>query len=113
MISKLEWNEVVTIYDNLVEQCDGFARKGKTVPYTSSNGYMFTLINKEGEMGVRLSKEAQEAFKSTHNTTIFKSHGAVMKDYVLIPESLYHETKLLVSTFEESFAFVNSLPQKS
>ena len=38
------------IYDQLVSKCDRFTRKGKTVPYTSSNGYMFSLFNKDGEL---------------------------------------------------------------
>ena len=39
-------------YDALVDQCDGIERKGKTMPYTSDNGHMFSLLNKNGEFGI-------------------------------------------------------------
>lgn len=99
-------------YDAIVEACPGIQRKGKTVPYTSDNGYMFTLVNKQAEIGVRLPKGRQEEFKKTYDTTIFKSHGAVMKDYVLVPERLWTDLKLMKALFEESQAYVQSLPPK-
>ena len=101
------------IYDAYIVTLPDIKRKGKTMPYTSSNGYMFSQLNKEGEIGIRLSKEHQELFKKEHNATIFKSHGAVMKDYVLVPEDLFDKKKLLKSLLLESFNFENSLPPKS
>jgi len=47
-----------------------------------------------------------------HNTTIYKSYGAVMKDYVLIPESLYEHMELLIATLRQSHEYVLSLPPK-
>jgi len=52
------WKEKLALYDKLVELSPEFERKGKTVPYTSANGYMFSLLNKDGEFGIRLSKES-------------------------------------------------------
>ncbi len=46
-------------YDQLVAKCERFQRKGKTMPYTSANGHMFSLLNKDGELGMRFSKEVQ------------------------------------------------------
>jgi len=51
------------------------------MPYTSANGYMFSLLNKAGEFGIRLPKERGTEFKEKYNSTIFKSHGAIIKDY--------------------------------
>lgn len=106
------WEEKLTIYDELVARCKGFERKGKTMPYTSANGYMFSLLNKNAELGIRLPKERCKAFMEKHNTTVFKSHGAVMKDYVLIPESMYDDIDLLAGYLKESFKYVMSLPPK-
>ena len=42
------WEENLKRYDELIAKCPRFERKGKTMPYTSSNGYMFSLLNKKG-----------------------------------------------------------------
>ena len=55
------WDERLKIYDKLVSKCPRFQRKGKTMPYTSANGYMFSLLNKAGEIGIRFSKEVQQS----------------------------------------------------
>ena len=107
------WDEKLKFYDKLVATNNKFERKGKTMPYTSANGYMFSLFNKACEIGIRLSKESQDNFKEKHNTTIYKSYGAVMKDYVLIPEHLYNSFDLLAATLDESYEYVMSLPPKS
>ncbi len=104
------WEEKLKFYDKLIATNERFERKGKTMPYTSANGYMFSLFNKACEIGIRLSKESQENFKEKHNTTIYKSYGAVMKDYVLIPEHLYDNLGLLAATLNESYEYVMSLP---
>ena len=49
------WDERLKIYDEIVSKCKRFERKGKTVPYTSANGHMFSLLNKAGEIGFRFS----------------------------------------------------------
>ena len=108
----MEWNAALEIYDNITEACKGFERKGKKMIYTSSNGYMFTLLNKAAEIGIRLPKDEAAKFMKAHNTGDYYSHGAKMKDYVLVPEALYLNKELLVSYFERSFAYVNSLPPK-
>ena len=83
------------IYDQLVAKCDRFERKGKTMPFTSANGYMFSLFNKAGEIGIRFSKEVQEKYMQEFNTTIYKSYGATMRGYILIPESMWKDTTLI------------------
>ncbi len=82
------------------------------MPYTSANGYMFSLFNKAGEIGIRFSKEVQEKYIEEFNTTIYKSYGAVMKGYILIPENLYTNSELVVSLLNESHDYVMSLDPK-
>lgn len=108
----MSWDKTVEIYDQLVAKCSNFERKGKTVPYTSANGYMFSLVNKEGEIGIRLPKTLQKEFMEKYSTTGFKSHGANMKDYVLVPESLRSDLDLLADYLERSYQYVMSLKPK-
>ncbi len=44
------WEEKFNVYDALVTNCSRFPRKGKTMPYTSANGHMFSLLNKDGAL---------------------------------------------------------------
>ena len=106
------WEEKLKYYDALIETQSVFKRKGKTVPYTSANGYMFSQVNKAGEIGIRLPKEMGKKFMEDHQTDIFKSYGAVMKDYVLIPDSLYDKPELLCNLLLLAYEYVMSLDPK-
>lgn len=106
------WEEKLKYYDQLIATNNKFVRKGKIMPYTSANGYMFSLYNKACEIGIRLSPKSGEQFKIEHDTTEYRSYGAIMRDYVLIPERLYDNIELLAKTLDESYEYVMSLPPK-
>lgn len=111
-ISKEEYTEKLKFYDKLIATNFNFKRKGKTMPYTSENGYMFTLFNKAAEIGIRLTKESGAKFMAEHDATIYMSYGAVMKGYVLVPENLYSKLDLLAAYIQESYEYVMSLKPK-
>lgn len=104
--------EKLKTYDAMVTQCSKFERKGKTMPYTSANGYMFSLFNKANEIGIRFSKEIQKRYIEEFNTTLYKSYGAIMQGYILIPEVMWKEEKTIVKLLNESYDYVMSLPTK-
>jgi hypothetical protein len=106
------YKERLDVYDALVAKCDRFQRKGKTMPYTSANGYMFSLLNKAGEIGIRFSKEVQEKYREELNTTLYKSYGATMKGYILIPDTLLSDLDVLAKYLDESYDYVMTLPPK-
>ena len=106
------YEDKLALYDALVRSCKGIERKGKTMPYTSSNGYMFSLFNKSGELGIRLPKDVQEQFKLDFNTGIFMSYGAVMKDYVKVPDDMLNDVKTLKPYLELGLKLVNGLKPK-
>ena len=108
----MTWQEKLAIYDQLVDKCPRFERKGKTVPYTSANGHMFSILNKDGELGFRYSKQVQEKYIQEFDSTIFKSYGAVMKGYVLIPDEMLEDLDRLSAYLNESYDYVMSLPPK-
>jgi hypothetical protein len=107
----MNYDKKLELYDELSAQ-SGIKRKGKTMPYTSANGYMFSLLNKDGEFGIRFSKEVQEKYIKKLNTTTFKSYGATMKGYVLIPENMWNDLNTLANYLKESHEYVMSLEQK-
>ena len=105
----MTWDEKKAIYDELVAKCERFERKGKSMPYTSANGHMFSLLNKAGELGIRYSKQVQEKYMTELNTTFFKSHGATMKGYILIPDAMLEDLDALAVYLDESYDYVMSL----
>ncbi len=46
------------------------------------------------------------------DTTIFKSHGAVVRGYVLIPEKMWDDLDLLAKYLNEGYEYVMSLEAK-
>ena len=106
------WEKKLELYDKLVAKCPRFDRKGKTMPYTSANGYMFSLLNKDGELGIRFSKQVQEKYIQEFGTTIFKSYGAVMKGYVLIADNMFEDLDKLSEYLNESYDYVMTLEPK-
>ena len=106
------WERQLELYDKLVAKCPRFDRKGKTMPYTSANGHMFSLLNKDGQLGIRFSKQVQQKHFQEFGTTIFKSHGAVMNGYVLIPDHMLEDLDKLSVYLNESFDYVMTLEPK-
>ena len=104
-------SEVLKIYEEAISLA-GLERKGKTMPYTSSNGHMFSQLNKDNELGIRLSKEDTAVFDSKYGAEPFKSYGATMREYVLIPNSLLHQKEELSTYLKKGFDFVNTKPPK-
>ncbi|MCB0700856.1 MAG: hypothetical protein H6551_04450 [Chitinophagales bacterium] len=107
----MSYADNLALYDK-VAAAAGIERKGKGMPYTSANGYMFSLLNKDGELGIRLPKDSYKKFIEKNDSGEFRSHGAVMREYVRIPESMLGKTKSLAKLLQESLDYVNSLPPK-
>ena len=102
----------VELYDKLIASNPDIERKGKTMPYTSHNGHMFTYLSKNGSMGLRLPKEDREAFLEKHNTTLFEQYGAVMKEYVTVPDDLLENTEELQEYLDISYGYIRTLKPK-
>ena len=100
------------IYDKLVAKCSRFERKGKNNPYTSANGYMFSLLNKDGEIGIRFSNEVQKKYIEEFDSTILKSYNAVMWGYVLIPDNMLEDLDNVAKYLDESYDYVMTLEPK-
>ena len=100
------------LYEKLIETIPEIERKGKTMPYTSINGHMFSFIDKTGSVGLRLSKEDRETFIKTFDSSLMEQYGRIMKEYVVVPDQLLFNTKELSNWATGCCPFVASdLPQ--
>ena len=105
-------DETLKVYEEVIASNSNFDRKGKTMPYTSANGYMFSQVNKAGELGIRLSKASTQEFDGKYGAAPFLSYGAKMREYVLIPEELLKDKETLGYFLQKGYEHVLSLPPK-
>ena len=110
--AKQDYQEKLNLYDKLLATHPGIERKGKNMLYTSVNGHMFTYFSKDGELGIRLSKEEQEAFVAKYSTPPFVQYGAVMRGYVTVPDDLLQDTDALKPYLDLSYPYILSLKPK-
>jgi hypothetical protein len=103
----------LALYEKLVATNPTVQRKGATMPYTSVNGHMFSLFTKDAYLALRLPPDAQQEFLKKYKTKITEQYGAIMKEYVDVPEALLRKTSELKKYFDTSFAYVSSLKPKA
>ncbi len=85
---------------------------GVKLPYTSLNGNMYTQLTKAGKVGLRMGKADREAFIEKYDATLLTSYGAVMKEYVEVPDSLLSQTDELAPYLAISYSYVQTLKPK-
>ncbi len=107
----MDYDKNLNMYDDIVK-ISGFIRKGKTMPYTSDFGHMFSLVNKAGEIGFRYSKNTQLDYFDKYETSYFISYGAKMKGYILIPQWVIEDKEVAVRLLKESYEYISTLDPK-
>jgi hypothetical protein len=104
--------ESVALYEALLATNPMIERKGATMPYTSVNGNMFSLLTPDGTVALRLPADDREAFLKRYETTLCVQYGAVMKEYVRVPPSLLRNTRALAKYLDVSYRYACSLKPK-
>jgi hypothetical protein len=103
----------LALYEKLIATHPEIERKGAANPYTSLNGHMFSLLlGPEGRMALRLAEKDREAFLKKHKTALYEAYGAVMREYVAVPDALLKNTKLMEKYLGMSYSYVKSLKPK-
>ena len=110
--SRDEYAVNLELYEKVVATIPEVKRKGKTMPYTSHNGHMFSLLTKEGKLALRLADEDRETFVKKYGTEPVVQYGAVMKEYVEIPQKLLQDTDELKDYFDLSYQYIGTLKPK-
>jgi hypothetical protein len=105
--------EALDLYAAVVEgsTCDS-ALKGAKNPYTSRNGHMFSFLDGDGAMALRLSDELQEEFLSLYDSGPVVQYGSVMRGYLSVPADLLSRTEVLGGWFDKSYHWIGTLEPK-
>ena len=104
--------EIVDLFDKLVATNPRIERKGATMPYTSVNGNIFSVLDKTGTLALRLPAEEREAFLKKYDTTLTRQYGVVRPEYVDVPEDLLRKTQTLKKYFDVSYDYARALKPK-
>ena len=75
-------------------------------------GGVVLVISTDAKLGIRLPKVEREAFLTEFNTTILKSYGYNMPEYVTVPDDLLEDTETLEPYLRMSYEYVTSLKPK-
>ena len=107
----MDYDKMLEMYDEILSE-GGFVRQGKSMPFTSHNGYMFTLLNKAGEIGFRYSKQRQKEYFEKFNTSYFISYNAKMQGYILLTDEILNDRELTLELLKESYDYICTLEPK-
>lgn len=102
------------LYKTLIDtQPDIELKGGLKLPHTSTNGYMYSSLTKDGRVGIRLSASDREAFMEKYDAIPFKNYGANIKEHVEVPDSLLRKPDELGPYLAMSCAYTQTLPPKA
>ncbi len=101
--------EQLSKYDLAVSKVEGMDRKGVTSPYTSMNGNMYTIMRKDGILGIRLGENERKAFMEKYYAVPFENYGAMMKEYVEVPNEVLMDTDTIVEYLQMSHEYAKPL----
>lgn len=105
-------SDALGLYEALVATRPGLARKGKTMPYTSVNGHMFSFLTPTGTLALRLPAPDRAAFLERYETALVEQHGHLLPEYVAVPADLLGRVDELKPYFDRSFEYVSALRPK-
>lgn len=106
-------NEALERYLAMVEASGHAEVKGAKNPYTSRNGHMFSFLDPDGVLAIRLSDEATQQFRDRYDSGPVIQHGATMHGYSAVPPDLAADPAALGEWYDRSWAWIGTLPPKA
>jgi len=103
----------IALYDKLLATQPKIARKGAANAYTAVNGNMYSLLRPGAELALRLPDDEREKFLKKHKTKLYEAYGAVMSEYVAVPDELLRKTAELKKYLAISYDYVSALKPKA
>ena len=86
--------------------------KGAKNPYTSLNGHMFSFVDQEGSMAIRLSDDLGDEFLELYQSGPVIQYGSVMWGYISVPDHLLSNTADCAKWLSKSRAWISTLEPK-
>ena len=74
---------------------------------------MFSFLDADGTMAIRLSDGLADEFLSTYESGPVIQYGSVMRGYVSVPDDLLNDTDEIGSWFKKSHEWIGTLEPKA
>jgi len=104
--------EKLELFDKLIAAYPEIERKGANNAYAAVNGNMFLLMQPSSILAMRLSDAVREEFLKKYKTKLYEAYGAVVKEYVTVPDGLLAKTKELQEHLRQSYLYAKTLKTK-
>ena len=104
--------EKLELFDQLIAVRPEIERKGANNAYAAVNGNMFLLMQADGVLAIRLPEDERAEFLKKYKAKLHEAYGAVMKEYVAVPEAVVGKTKEMQRYVAASYDYAKTLKAK-
>ena len=104
--------EKLELFDQLIAVRPEIERKGANNAYAAVNGNMFLLMQADGVLAIRLPEDARAEFLKKYKAKLHEAYGAVMKEYVAVPDAALGKTKEMQKYVAASYDYAKTLKAK-
>jgi TfoX/Sxy family transcriptional regulator of competence genes len=105
-------SDKLEVFDKLIAVRPEIERKGANNAYAAVNGNMFLLMQADGVLAIRLPEDERGEFLKKYKAKLHEAYGAVMKEYVAVPEAALGKTKEMQKYVAASYDYAKSLKAK-
>jgi TfoX/Sxy family transcriptional regulator of competence genes len=105
-------SDKLALFDALIAVRPEIERKGANNAYAAVNGNMFLLMQADGVLAIRLPDSAREEFLKKYKAKLHEAYGAVMKEYVAVPDAALGKTKEMQKYVAISYDYAKALKAK-
>jgi TfoX/Sxy family transcriptional regulator of competence genes len=105
--------EKLVLFDQLIAVRPEIERKGANNAYAAVNGNMFLLMQADGVLAIRLPEDTREEFLKKYKAKLHEAYGAVMKEYVAVPDATLGKTKEMQKYVAASYEYAKGLKAKA
>ena len=104
--------EKLELFDQLIAVRPEIERKGANNAYAAVNGNMFLLMQADGVLAIRLPEDERAEFLKKYKAKLHEAYGAVMKEYVAVPDAALGKTKEMQKYVAASYDYAKTLKAK-
>ena len=101
------------LYVAAVAATEGCELKGATMPYTSINGNMYSFLDKNGVVAIRLGESERAELGQIGGEPYVHESGAAMKEYMSLPSGILADKRDAAVWIGKSLAFAGTLKPKA
>ncbi|MEZ5168616.1 MAG: hypothetical protein R2695_19855 [Acidimicrobiales bacterium] len=105
--------EALDRYRAVVDASGNGEVKGAKNPYTSRHGHMFSFLDQDGTMALRLSPELEAEFRDRYpGSGPIEQYGRTMKGYSTVPPDLLANREEILTWYDRAWDWIGTLAPK-